>query len=294
MRVGVVILPQFTWSRARDRWKSLEDRGFAHGWTYDHLAWRDLSEQDWFGTIPTLTAAATVTSRIGLGTWVTSPNFRHPVTLAKDLLTLDDISGGRVIAGMGAGGTGWDATVLGQKALTPGERTARLAEFVTLTDLLLTNPETSWQGVYFQAERARMIPAGSRSRIRMVVAANGPRTMRIAAGADGWATTGPESTDATTEQWWSAIAGLVQRFEDTARKAGRDPHAMGRYLNLDSAPVLSVSSLDAFTDAAGRAAALGFTDVVVHWPRPTGVYAGDESVLDAIAGLLTDGHVNLP
>ncbi len=293
MRVGVVILPQFTWSQARDRWKSLEDRGFAHGWTYDHLAWRDLSEQDWFGTIPTLTAAATVTSRIGLGTWVTSPNFRHPVTLAKDLLTLDDISGGRVIAGMGAGGTGWDATVLGQRPLTPGERTARLAEFVTLTDLLLTNPETSWQGDYFQADRARMIPAGSRSRITMVVAANGPRTMRIAAGADGWATTGPESTDATTEQWWTAIAGLVQRFEDTARKAGRDPNTMGRYLNLDSAPVLSVSSLDAFTDAAGRAAALGFTDVVVHWPRPTGVYAGDESVLDAIAGLLTDGHVNL-
>jgi len=60
MRVGVVVLPQFSWPEARARWKSLEDRGFAHGWTYDHLAWRDLSEQDWFGTIPYLTAAATV------------------------------------------------------------------------------------------------------------------------------------------------------------------------------------------------------------------------------------------
>ena len=58
MRVGVVILPQFSWPEARARWKSLEDRGFAHGWTYDHLAWRDLAEQSWFGTIPTLTAAA--------------------------------------------------------------------------------------------------------------------------------------------------------------------------------------------------------------------------------------------
>ena len=116
MRVGVVILPQFRWPEARARWKSLEDRGFAHGWTYDHLAWRDLSEQDWFGTIPYLTAAATATSTLRLGTWVTSPNFRHPVTLAKDLMTLDDISGGRFIAGIGAGGTGWDATVLGQGA----------------------------------------------------------------------------------------------------------------------------------------------------------------------------------
>ena len=114
VRVGVVILPQFSWPEARARWRSLEDRGFAHGWTYDHLAWRNLADQPWFGTIPTLTAAATATSTLRLGTWVASPNFRHPVTLAKDLMTLDDVSGGRVIAGVGAGGIGWDATVLGR------------------------------------------------------------------------------------------------------------------------------------------------------------------------------------
>jgi alkanesulfonate monooxygenase SsuD/methylene tetrahydromethanopterin reductase-like flavin-dependent oxidoreductase (luciferase family) len=293
MRVGVVILPQFSWPEARARWKSLEDRGFAHGWTYDHLAWRELAEQTWFGTIPTLTAAATATTTLRLGTWVTSPNFRHPVTLAKDLMTLDDISGGRVIVGVGAGGTGWDATVLGQQPLTPGQRAARLAEFVELLDLLLTQPDTSWHGEYFHAERARMIPAGSRARIPLVVAANGPKTMRIAAGADAWATTGPESTDAGTEQWWASVTGLTERFEDIARQAGRDPGAVNRYLNLDSAPVLSVSSIGAFTDAAGRAAGLGFTDVLVHWPRPEGIYAADDAVLDQIADLLVDGHVRL-
>ena len=293
MRVGVVILPQFSWPEARARWKSLEDRGFAHGWTYDHLAWRELAEQTWFGTIPTLTAAATATTTLRLGTWVTSPNFRHPVTLAKDLMTLDDISGGRVIVGVGAGGTGWDATVLGQQPLTPGQRAGRLAEFVELLDLLLTQPDTSWHGEYFHAERARMIPAGSRARIPLVVAANGPKTMRIAAGADAWATTGPESTDAGTEQWWASVTGLTERFEDIARQAGRDPGAVDRYLNLDSAPVLSVSSIGAFTDAAGRAAGLGFTDVLVHWPRPEGIYAADDAVLDQIADLLVDGHVRL-
>jgi alkanesulfonate monooxygenase SsuD/methylene tetrahydromethanopterin reductase-like flavin-dependent oxidoreductase (luciferase family) len=293
MRVGVVILPQFSWPEARARWKSLEDRGFAHGWTYDHLAWRELAEQPWFGTIPTLTAAATATSTLRLGTWVTSPNFRHPVTLAKDLMTLDDISGGRVIVGVGAGGTGWDATVLGQQPLTPGQRAARLAEFVELLDLLLTQPDTSWHGEYFHAERARMIPAGSRARIPLVVAANGPNTMRIAARADAWATTGPESTDAGTEQWWASVTSLTERFEDIARQAGRDPGAVDGYLNLDSAPVLSVSSIGAFTDAAGRAAGLGFTDVLVHWPRPEGIYAADDAVLDQIADLLVDGHVRL-
>ena len=82
MRVGVVILPQYRWPEARARWNALEDMGFAHGWSYDHLAWRDLADQDWFGTIPSLAAAAAVTSTLRLGTWVTSPNFRHPVTLA--------------------------------------------------------------------------------------------------------------------------------------------------------------------------------------------------------------------
>ncbi len=292
MRVGVVILPQFSWPEARARWKSLEDSGFAHGWTYDHLAWRDLAEQNWFGTIPTLTAAATATSTLRLGTWVTSPNFRHPVTLAKDLMTLDDISGGRVIVGdrcgwnrLGRNGSG--SAAAHSWAAGGTARRVRHAH----RPVAATQPKPTWHGDYFQAERARMIPAGSRARIPLIVAANGPRTMRIAAGADGWATTGPESTDATTEQWWDAVAALVAKFEATADNAGRDPATMDRYLNLDSAPVLSVSSIDAFTDAAGRAAALGFTDILVHWPRPDGVYAADDAVLDQIADLLTDGHL---
>jgi alkanesulfonate monooxygenase SsuD/methylene tetrahydromethanopterin reductase-like flavin-dependent oxidoreductase (luciferase family) len=136
-----------------------------------------------------------------------------------------------------------------------------------------------------------MIPAGSRRRIELVVAGNGPRTIGLAAThADGWATTGPESENVTTDEWWSRVAGLARTFEDAATRAGRDPDTIRRYLNLDSAPVLSVSSLAAFTDAAGRAADLGFTDAVIHWPRPAGVYAGEGEVLDRIAGTLSAGE----
>jgi alkanesulfonate monooxygenase SsuD/methylene tetrahydromethanopterin reductase-like flavin-dependent oxidoreductase (luciferase family) len=293
MRVGVVLLPQYSWSEARARWASLQERGFAHGWTYDHLSWRDLKDEPWFGTLPTLVAAATATSTLRLGTWVISPNYRHPVTTAKDLMTLDDVSGGRLIAAIGAGGTGWDATVLGQAPLTPRQRVARLDEFVTLTDLLLTRADTTWDGEFFHANQAKMIPAGSRSRIEQVVAGNGPKTIGLAARAgDGWATTGPESADLGQDQWWSRVAALARVFEEAAAAAGRDPATLRRYLNQDSAPVLSVSSLDAFTDAAGRAAELGFTAAVIHWPRPAGVYAGPERVLDEIAGTVTDGEWN--
>src|ERR671918_474002 len=114
MRVGVVILPELRWSEAAARWGRAEELGFDHAWTYDHLAWRSLRDSAWFGAVPTLAAVAAVTSSIRLGTLVASPNFRHPVPFARELVSLDDVSGGRLTVGLGAGGEGWDATVLGQ------------------------------------------------------------------------------------------------------------------------------------------------------------------------------------
>jgi alkanesulfonate monooxygenase SsuD/methylene tetrahydromethanopterin reductase-like flavin-dependent oxidoreductase (luciferase family) len=291
VRVGVVILPQFSWPEARARWRSLEDRGFAHGWTYDHLAWRNLADQPWFGTIPLLTAVAATTTTLRLGTWVLSPNYRHPVPLAKDLMTVDDISAGRLIAGVGAGGIGWDATVLGGEPLPPRGRVDRLDEFVTLLDLLLRQAVTTWSGDHFTARSARMVPPGSRERIELVVAANGPRAMRIATRTDGWATTGPTLEESAPEQWWAGVAEMTVRMSDLLDTAGRDRETFRRYLNLDTTPVFSLSSIDAFDDAAGRAAELGFTDVVVHWPRAEDIYVGDDRILDEVAGRLRGGEI---
>ena len=104
VRHGIVILPQENWPAAARRWRKAEEYGFDHAWSYDHLSWRSLADQPWHATIPTLTAAATVTDRIGLGLFVASPNFRHPVPFAKELATLDDIAGGRVLRRGGVGG----------------------------------------------------------------------------------------------------------------------------------------------------------------------------------------------
>lgn len=285
MRVGVVILPQFDAGETTARWKALQDMGFAHGWTYDHLAWRDLSDEPWHATMPTLTVAALATTTLRIGTWVTSPNFRHPVTLAKDLMTLDVLSGGRMIAGIGAGGLGWDSRVFGHPDLSPRERVDRLSEFVELTELLLRQPVTTWHGEHYDAIDAHLLPGCVQSpRLPVVVAANGPRSMRIAARyADAWATTGTPSDD--LDGWWRGIAELSQRFNDIV--GGRT--GLDRYLSLDSAPVFSLSSLDVFDDAVGRAAALGFTDVVVHWPRASRQYVGDPAVLAQAAGRLRPG-----
>lgn len=97
-----------------------EEYGFHHAWTYDHLGWRSLVDKPWFDAVPTLTAAATVTSKIRLGTLVASPNFRHPAHFARELTALDDVSDGRFSVGLGAGGVGFDATVLGAAGLSSG------------------------------------------------------------------------------------------------------------------------------------------------------------------------------
>lgn len=277
MRVGVVIYPQFDPADTIRRWKSLEERGFDHGWTYDHLAWRDLADQDWYATIPTLTLAATATKRLQLGAWVFSPNFRHPVPLAKELMTLQAISDGRLVPILGAGGTGWDAEVLGQPALNPRQRVDRLAEFATVLDLLLSNAETTWSGEYFHAVRARMNPAGSRARTPLLLAGNGPRSVRLAARYDGWVTIGMDTPAA--QQWWAGLATAA----DTYTRAGGSGRRM---LSLDELPGYDHSSVECFTDAAGRAAELGFTDVVIHWPRPEEPHRGEEKVLDRIADRL--------
>ena len=282
VKVGVILLPQFSAREAAPRWKSLQDRGFAHGWTYDHLAWRSLADEPWYSTMLTLAVAAQATTTLPLGTWVASPNFRHPVTFAKDLLSLDDLSDGRIIATIGAGGLGWDAEVLGQPSLEPRDRVDRLTEFVELTDLLLRQGETTYDGKYFVASRARMYPAGSRERVRMVVAGNGHRSVRLAARYDGWATTAAPGTDPDT--WWDALRRMAELFNRTA------PSDTPRYVSMDSLPGYDFGSLELFADTVGRVAALGFTDAVIHWPRPSGVYAGDETVLDRIAERLSDGR----
>jgi alkanesulfonate monooxygenase SsuD/methylene tetrahydromethanopterin reductase-like flavin-dependent oxidoreductase (luciferase family) len=285
-----VVLPQLRWAEAAKRWRAVEDMGFDHAWTYDHLAWQDLADEPWFATIPTLTAAATVTARIRLGTWVASPNFRHPVPFAKDIMTLDDVSSGRVVLGVGAGGSGWDADVLGQPSLTPGGRVERLTAFVMMLDALLTSADTTVELPPYTAVRARMYPGSiQRPRPPFVIAANGPRAVSAAVAlahrpGDGWATTGVTATG--QDAWWVGVREIVDRVDEACARAGRDPSSLDRYINLDSAPTYSLSSVEAFRDAVGRARELRFTDVVAHWPRARDRYVGDEAVLEAVAGEL--------
>jgi len=290
MRHGIVILPQAKWADARRTWQQAEELGFDHAWTYDHLSWRSLAGEPWYATVPTLTAAATVTSTIRLGTFVASPNFRHPVTFAKDLATIDDISGGRMLLGVGSGGTGFDAFTLGQSELTPRQRHERFVEFVTGLDELLRFEAPGSGGVsfdreWFTAVDARMVGRPAQSpRMPLIVAANGPKGLALVAQrAEGWVTTGRDGAEG--EEWWAGVAELRERLDEALAARGRD--RIDRYLSLDSGGTLALASVGAWEDAVGRASELGFTDVIYHWPREEGVYAANEEVLLEVASRLT-------
>ncbi|MCQ0024690.1 LLM class flavin-dependent oxidoreductase [Streptomyces somaliensis DSM 40738] len=289
MRLSTVVLPVHRWSEGRKIWRRAEELGFHAAYTYDHLSWRTFRDGPWFGAVPTLTAAAAVTRDIRLGTLVTSPNFRHPVTLAKELITLDDVSGGRITLGVGAGGTGFDATALGREAWTPRERADRFAEFVALLDRLLTEDAVTREGVHYSAREVRNVPGCvQRPRLPFAVAATGPRGMRLAARyGRAWVTTGDPklSETGTPEQSRAALREQVGRLGEACARVGRDVGELDKILLTGFTPEANglLESVDAFVDFAGRHAELGFDEIVVHAPVPDSVFAADEAVFERIA-----------
>jgi alkanesulfonate monooxygenase SsuD/methylene tetrahydromethanopterin reductase-like flavin-dependent oxidoreductase (luciferase family) len=286
IQLGAVILPEYPWAQARAIWQRAEDLGFDDAWTYDHLAWRSLADSTWFGALPTLVAAAATTRTIRLGALVTSPNFRHPVPLAKEVMTLDDISSGRFTLGIGAGGTGWDATVLGHAPWSSRERAERFDEFVEVLDLLLRERTTSYEGRFYSALEARNNPGCvQQPRVPFAIAATGPRGMRCAVRfGDVWVTTGRRRGEVSVRPTAGAaiVREQLDRLDATCAELGRDPRSLRRLVVTGPELDGGLASPDAFRETVGRYAEAGVTDLVVHWPRPSDPYRGDPTTFEQI------------
>ncbi len=286
MRLGTLILPEFSWQAAHIVWQQAEELGFDHAWTYDHLTWRSFRNQAWFAAMPTLTAAAMVTTKMRLGTLVASPNFRHPLPFAKELITLDDICNGRLILGIGAGGSGWDATMLNGEAWSLRERAERFAEFVKLTDRLLREPETTYEGIYYSVYEARTYPGCvQRPRLPLAIAATGKQGMTLAAQyGQIWVTNGDRTHNRMmlAKEGAAVVRQQMAQLDDVCQQMGRDPATLARLIL--SGPRLDggLASVAAFEETIGRYAEIGVTDFVVHWPRSDEPYAADMATFEKI------------
>ncbi|QKW36017.1 LLM class flavin-dependent oxidoreductase [Actinomadura sp. NAK00032] len=285
-RIGAVLWPMRSWPEAGEPWRRAEELGFRHAWVYDHLAWRGATP--WYDAYTTLAAAAAVTSRVRIGTLVTSPNFRHPVPTAHAIKTIDHVSGGRLTVGIGSGGTHRtsDAGVLGGPEWSPDERASRFAEWVELLDRLLTGPRTTFEGAYYSAREVVEEPGCvQRPRVPFLIAGNGPRGMRVAARhGTGWVTSGHAEGREPQEVVRSRLAALKAACDEEGRK-------------LDDLVLMTgftgepwLASPGAFADLAGRYAELGVTEIALHWPRPGTRFDADMKVFEAVAAEYGERH----
>jgi len=221
---------------------------------------------------------------------VSSLNVRHPVILAKDAITIDHISAGRLTIGLGAAGTGFDATVLGQAPLTPRQRVDRLHEFTEVFDGLLRGTLQNHAGEWYTINEARMLPGCVQTpRLPLAIAAAGPRTIRLAADhADAWITFGDATgTDMTATGTERAVREQMAILDRRCAANGRDPAEIDRIMCVGQSEDRPLASVAEFVDFVGRYAEIGFTDVVFHHPRRGDQqWDDDPEVVDDIAAAL--------
>ncbi|GAA2231888.1 LLM class F420-dependent oxidoreductase [Promicromonospora sukumoe] len=212
-RFGVVATPARTGTAWLDHARHVESLGF------DTLVAPD-SIAHGLSVLPLLAAAATVTTRLHLGTYVLANDFRHPVLVAKDAVTLAVLSDGRFELGIGAGhpGTGPDDAMIGRTFDRPGVRVSRLAESVDIIRRLLAGQAVTTTGEHYTTTDASVLPHGTDlPHVPLLIGAGGPRMLTLAAQhADTVALGIPLDADAPT------ATALVTLLHDAATTAGRD------------------------------------------------------------------------
>ncbi|MDT4906375.1 MAG: hypothetical protein QOH52_4391 [Pseudonocardiales bacterium] len=249
----------------RQRWLEAEQHGFDVVWNCDTVVEPDRPRHVMFDGPTTLTMMAAETSRIRVGTLVSSLYFRQPVTVAKAAMTLDHLTDGRVEIGLGVGDPSAGAAAAGV-TWSPAEQVARFAEFVELLDLLLRQEVTTYAGAYYRCDAAETIPLPvQRPRPPITVAAHGPKMLRIAARyADGWSSWGGYGVE-TEQDFYAVTAQRAERFDELATNFGREAGSI-RHSVVCFPPLTPWESTDYFTDMVGRFSGVGIDEFVLYWP----------------------------
>ncbi|WGL54158.1 LLM class flavin-dependent oxidoreductase [Nocardioides sp. BP30] len=267
MRLGVVIVQTRPWRQLAGDFRLMEEIGYDAAYVYDHLT-HPTAAGGWLADgFATLAAAASVTDRIELGPLVASAMLHSPVSLARRAATVQDVSGGRLILGVGAGSPREPLADTGTP-VTTREMSERFADLVTGLDAVWGGA-TAWQGSgrSFEGLQTRPLPAGA-ARPFLLLAAHGPRALALTARyADGWNTYGGwEASRLDPAAYWALVREQCERLGDACERAGRDPGTLRRSLLLGFGTVRPTSSVAAYQDAIGRAGELGFDELVVYGP----------------------------
>ncbi len=218
LRIGAAFWLQRTdWPSLRRAIEAAEASGFDDLWVDDHLLSDEGDPRDpKLESFTVLGATAALTRRVRLGHLVAANTFRHPVLVAKMIATIDHISGGRAILGLGAGWFELEHSTYGLDfGRSPGERIERLGEAVAIVRRLLSGERFDHRGRFYELRDASIAPVPLQTRLPILIGGSGPRRTLplVAREADLWNAYGtPE-----------AIAAAGARLIEACRAIGRDP-----------------------------------------------------------------------
>jgi len=258
---GIMLGPHPPWHKIVEQAKSVEILQFDKLWVPDHFVSPNDQETPWFECWTMLAGLAPLTSKISLGTMVSSMTLRNPAMLSRMALTIDHITGGRFELGIGAGGAPFCHAMTGISRWDPRECSERYREFVEIIDQMLKNEVTTYHGKYYDIQGAIMRPRPiAKPRPALSVAAHGPKGLRLAAQyGDAWNSYNP-GKNLTPEQSSQVTRQRYERLCDYAREAGRDPAGIGRTFCFGWTSDGLFRSMDAFYDAIGRYREAGIID----------------------------------
>jgi alkanesulfonate monooxygenase SsuD/methylene tetrahydromethanopterin reductase-like flavin-dependent oxidoreductase (luciferase family) len=230
------------WVELREMALLAERIGLDSIWVGDHLLYRDDGKpargpwEAW----STLAALAATTQRVEIGPLVASTSFHNPAMLAKKAATIEEISGGRLSLGLGAG---WNRADYDAFGFPYDHRVSRFEEAFTIIRELLATGRSDFRGTYYALDRGELLPRGPQEKgPPLLIGSTGERMLAITLPhVAAWNAWGPSFGNSL-----EAYLPLRQQVDDACRTAGRDPAEVERTLAL----------VVAFAGALGRGSAI--------------------------------------
>lgn len=263
------------WDELRTMAVRTEEIGFDTVWVPDELLWR-IDEwpgpRGWWECVAMTGAVAASTSRIQVGTWVLSNPHRNPTLTAKIVDTLDEISGGRFVFGLGTGGADEEMAAFG---FALDHVYSRFEEALEIILTALKTGSVDHEGPYYRAKDLELRPRGPRAgHVPLMLGARGPKTMRLAARhADIWSWYANESSHP------DAFVEMLGKLDAACIEVGRDPKRIGRSIGVIVEPTGETGaeavglgapiqgSAQEIADELASFAGIGVTQVeIMTWP----------------------------
>ena len=270
---GIATLQHLPWEKEVERWQLIENLGFDSVWLADHFVNYMQPNAPWFESWTLLAALASKTSHIRIGTLVSSIPLRNPAILARQALTVDHISDGRLELGLGAGAPGSIDPVysmIGIEDWAPSERVSRFQETVEIIDKCLRNRVTSYDGQYYQLRDVAMAPPPvQQPRPPITIGAMGPRMLKLAARyADTWNSFGDKEWGAPPERIVENTRNRNELLDRYCREIGREPNSLRRsLLTFGADAAIAFRSPKDFEEVVERYQEIGINELIFFYPH---------------------------